>query len=120
MSKSSSRRQTVEKWRKIVADFRDSGLSAQAFAKQVGVYPQRLSYWKARFQRETTPDATAIPAFVPVAVRNDAVDAVPHSNRAAMNRFELSIREQYTLRIPLDFEHATLTRLLGVLREVLC
>jgi hypothetical protein len=120
MPKPSSPRRSPEQWRKVIDDFLASGLSAPAFAKQVGVYPQRLSYWKCRFEREKRSYPAPIPTFLPVAVQTKGSEVVASPKNVAFGQFELSIREHYTLTIPSNFEQASFTRLLLALREALC
>jgi hypothetical protein len=120
MPKSSSPRRSPEQWRKVIDDFLASGLSAPAFAKQVGVYPQRLSYWKCRFEREKRYHPAPIPTFLPVAVQTQGSEVVASPRNGATGQFELCVRGHYTLTIPSNFEQASFTRLLSTLREVLC
>lgn len=54
--------------REVLAAWRVSGVSAHAFARQRGVSPHRLSYWRQRLASEATV------GFVPV-LRPAAVEA---------------------------------------------
>ena len=55
------KRWTQKKARAVLGAWRRSGQSGAAFAKAIGVVPQRLYWWKRRL-----PEGSAVPAFVPV------------------------------------------------------
>jgi transposase len=91
------------KWRAQVEACETSGLTVAAFARREGLSAQSLSMWKRRLRA----GAEATTSFVPVVVR----DAAPVSRGA----FELVLREGAVLRIPPDFDEATLSRLVRAL-----
>jgi hypothetical protein len=68
--------------REVLAEWAASGQSLSAFAKQAGLVPQRLSWWKKRIGRSASDAAAAAappvaPAsFVPVTVRTKQREAV--------------------------------------------
>ena len=80
-----------------------SGLSLRAFALREGLKPHTLWLWKRRL-RGTAPVATS---FASVVVSGGA----PASSAA----FELVVRDGMSLRIPADFDEASLARLVALL-----
>jgi len=54
-------RWTQKKARAVLGAWRRSGQSGAAFARAIGVVPQRLYWWKRRL-----PEGSSVPAFVPV------------------------------------------------------
>ena len=112
-------RTSREVWEKRVGRWKDSGLSGPEFAREVGLNPRTLAYWKWRLSREaqgatprssersrTQPPTGAQPqgSFVEVAA------SVPTDDR-----FELELSGGRRLRIPRDFDEATLRRVVRAL-----
>jgi hypothetical protein len=50
MGKLGQRHWTAEQAKEVMLEWRDSGLSAGAFAKRVGVHRQRLNWWRKRLR----------------------------------------------------------------------
>lgn len=111
---SRSTRANRDEWRKRVERWRDSGLSAEEFATELGIKATTLKFWKYVFAKEgggETPSARRIvrrkvtrAPFVELqpAVRGDAV-------------FELELGGTRRLRIPSNFDVDALRRLLEAL-----
>ena len=109
-----------------------SGLSFQHFAFARGLSPQRLSWWKSKFEGKHPPRAArrprgkkprpaASPRFVPVV----AAGTAPLTRRTAptaaivptaRGAYELALGGALTLRIPHDFADDTLARIVRVLQ----
>lgn len=96
-------------WERIVADFRRSGLTQEAFARQRDVKLTTLQSWlyrrvpAARVGRRTQGDRSS-PAFVPVAVRPRALWARPDVVEVQLSsgvalRFAPSTDLAYVLRL---------------------
>jgi hypothetical protein len=59
--------------RGVLEAWRRSGLSLERFAKQRGIIPQRLRWWKLKVaDAEKAIPASAAPALLPVRVRAEA------------------------------------------------
>ena len=77
-------------WQKRIERWKDSGLSAEQFAAELGINAGKLRYWKYSFDKEVV---------VPAAT------------------FELELSSERKLRIPTQFDAAALERLLAVLER---
>lgn len=71
---------TEREARTALDDWKSSGASAQTFARQLGVSPQRLAYWRQRFA------GGASVAFVPV------LTAQPSDARIEVERAGVVVR----------------------------
>jgi hypothetical protein len=101
---------TRRQWRKRVARWKASGLSAKAFASRIGVNHATLSHWKYRLAREEreasqVDGASAAPTFVEVAstmlVGSDCIEVVVDSGEV--------------VRVPVGFDRETLLGVFEVL-----
>ena len=90
MSKRNARR-TADEWNHIIADFRRSGLSMQAYCKQNQLAMATFSKWKNRLAHPA-PEAKQAPSFVPL-VR---ADQTPSQTTSSIN---LQIGPSITLNI---------------------
>lgn len=111
----------------ITARWRQSGLSIPAFATQIGMSSSAVWYWKKRFEREASPQtssalekASSPSAFVPVTLVAESKPEIPVSGARLGAVFELLLPDGRTVRIPSDFESASLVRLLTALRDPPC
>lgn len=104
-------------WQKRVERWKDSGLSAEQFASELGLNVGTLRYWKyvlgKRGGGETAQGAASSKPSVFVEVAPTAVSVVPS---APASVFELEIGNR-RLRIPAAFESEALSRLLAVLER---
>ena len=114
-----------EAWAKRVARWKDSGLSARAFAAEVGLNPRSLSWWRwhlakdqapaaavrRRRRRSTTPVATMArpPASSPITF-------VEMPAPLASDGLEVVVRTVRVFVRP-GFDDTTLSRLLDVLER---
>lgn len=129
-------RSSSEEWAKRVARWKASGLTAKEFAAKTGVNPSTLAYWrwrlssaervggrhegqpagttasitgrsrKGRAARDRKPPTPASAEFVELPVA--AVTTTPSA-------LELLVGEHVRVRVPADFDEATLTRVVKVL-----
>ena len=92
-----------KKWRALLEGWEASGLSLRAFASREGLNLGTLWSWKKRLrvERETAT------RFLPVVVSD--------SSARRADGFELALHDGMALRIPPDFDEATLTRLVRAL-----
>lgn len=78
----------------------------RAFALREGLNVGRLSAWQRRFRVESTPATT----FAPLLVQS--------SSNKPQRTFELTLRDGIGLRIPPDFDEATLTRIVRAIGAI--
>jgi hypothetical protein len=90
-------------WRGRLEAWDASGLSLRAFALREGLNPHTTWLWKKRL-RGLTPVTTS---FASVVVRG--------AGATSSGGFELVVRGGMSLRIPPDFDEATLERLVALL-----
>lgn len=108
-------------WRGLVEQWRESGLTQEAFCRERRVSVASLRWWKWRLGLPGRPraegDAGAgkpqgpAPAFVPVRIIGAAARRAAVADGAA---FELELPGGWRLRVPEDFEAESLARLLAV------
>lgn len=111
---------SAEEWRRLVSEWRGSGLPCKTFASARGVHPHTLSWWAWRLGpqspvrseargcagRSTAPTAGAgAPGFVEVVV-SDAV-TIPRE-------FVVEVGD-LRVRVPVGFDACELRRLVGAL-----
>jgi len=113
-------RASREVWAKRVERWRDSGLSAPEFARELGVNPRTLSYWKYALKRAPAPSAPKARGRRPRLIAPGAAGSsfVRIEGAATIaDRFELELSKGRRLWIPASFDAATLRRLLDTLEE---
>jgi len=104
-----------EEWQKRVERWRDSGLTAEQFAGELGINAGTLKFWGYKLGKEsreaaTTPRAArarraATPSFVEV--RAEPV----------VSTFEVELGNGRRLRVPAAFDASVLERLLPILER---
>jgi transposase-like protein len=104
-------------WQKRIERWRDSGLSADQFAAELGINAGTLRYWKYHLGKE----ARGVSASARKPERVKASDLVempaPVAAVAGPAVFELELGAERKLRIPPQFDAAALERLLAVLER---
>jgi hypothetical protein len=98
-------------WRRMVQQWRRSGLSVRAFCKQHGLSQPSFYAWR----RTLAAREAALPAFVPVEVLPEPRALFPSDSAAC--GLELLLAGGRLLRIGPGFDGPTLRRLLAVLEE---
>ena len=58
------RKRTLRQGRALIRSWRQSGLSAAAFARQIGVHPNRITFWKRRLALVDQPAIPQPTAFI--------------------------------------------------------
>jgi len=99
----SKRGEAEKKWRAHVEAWASSGLSVRAFALREGLNVGSLSAWRRRLEAARAE----APSFMPVVLAASA------SRRS--EALELVVGEGLVLRIPADFDEATLARVVRAL-----
>jgi transposase len=122
----SARPKTPTEWRQVITRWEQSKLSIPAFATQIGMSSSAVWYWKKRFEREASLQTSALgkasspSTFVPVTL---VAEPKPEPSVSGARRgpfFELLLPDGRIVRIPPDFESASLVRLLSLLRDPSC
>lgn len=104
-----------DEWRKRVERWRSSGLSAEAFAAELGTKPATLKFWKYRIDQEAKAAAPSKP-IRKGAPPPAALVEVHGSAGSAPTSFVLELGA-HRLQIPATFDERTLERLLAVLEK---
>lgn len=97
-------------WEKHIAAWSRSGLTARQFAAQIGVNANTLAHWKWRLAAEADP-RVGEDSFIEVSA------AVVSTASGADDRLEVVCRGGRTVRVPRDFDTATLVRVLDALER---
>lgn len=97
-------------WRRIVRQWRRSGLSVRAFCAEQDVSEPSFYAWRRTLQQRDAAGA----AFVPVQVLADPLPPTSDRNPSGL---ELVLGTGRVVRIGPGFDAATLRRLLAVLEE---
>jgi hypothetical protein len=109
-------RTSRDEWKKRIERWRESGLTAEQYAAELGINAGTLKFWKYKLGRPETatagrrqpkqPKAPSVPLPL-VEVRPSVI--------ASASGFELELGGGLRLRIPSSFEAEALRRLLSVL-----
>jgi hypothetical protein len=105
-------RTSREEWRKRVERWKDSGLTAEQYASELGINAKTLQFWKYKLAKPAASAQRArrrprVEATLPL------IEVQPAS--ADGSAFELALSGGKRLRIPAAFEVEALERLLAVL-----
>jgi hypothetical protein len=110
-------RTSREEWRKRVERWKDSALTPEQFAAELGINPRTLQFWQYKLRQ-----AEAVSEPRVRAKHGAAKDPLPlvevHTPMADTTGFQLDLGGSKRLRIPSSFDAATLERLLIVLGRV--
>jgi hypothetical protein len=110
-------RTSREEWRKRVERWKDSGLTAEQFAAELGINPRTLQFWQYKLRQAS--EETKPRAGVKRGARRDPLPLVEvHSTVTDASEFELEFGNSKRLRIPSGFDASALERLLVVLGRV--
>lgn len=104
------------RWRRIVEDWRQSGLSAPQYAKGRHVSPGMIYYWSSRLAKREADDSDAAEpaprAFLPVAIIEDAHAASSERSSA----LEVVLPGGEVIRVSPGADLSHLGRVVAVLR----
>jgi len=101
------------RWRALVIEQERSGESVREFARRRGLSPATLYWWRSRLQRRGSKPCRAPIELAPVTMLRTELP----SRVEVAGAFELVFGGNRRLRIPVDFDRASLQRLLEVLEE---
>lgn len=97
-------RSTPQQWAQRVEDWEASGLTAAAYARKAGISDRSLRWWKWQLKARSLKS----PPLKPLTF----VEMTPAAPRES---FEIVLGERVRVRVPADFDAASLERLLDVL-----
>ncbi len=103
---------TRAEWQKRVERWRDSGLSAEQFAAELGINAGTLKYWKymlCKAARSQTPKTSFVEVVPSASQKATVVASAPDTS------FVVEVGPTRRLRVPANFDAVALRRLLNVL-----
>lgn len=103
---------TRAEWQKRVERWRDSGLSAEQFAAELGINAGTLKYWKymlGKAARAQTPKTSFVEVAPSAPQTATVVTLAPETS------FVVEVGATRRLRVPANFDAVALRRLLDVL-----
>ena len=108
---------TERRWRRIVEDWRQSGLSAREFAKGRGVSAGMIYAWSSRLGKQdaalpTAASRTTAPKFLPVAIIEDT----PAASAERPSVLEVVLPRGEVIRVSPGADLAQLGRVVAALR----
>ena len=107
-------RTSREEWRKRVERWKDSGLTAQQYATELGIKASTLQYWKHKLGQPELPPGRKAGRATRAQALPSLLELQPIVTASATT-FELEIGGGRRLRIPVGFDAPSLERLLEVL-----
>lgn len=105
-------------WQKRIERWRDSGLTAEQFAAELGINAGTLKFWKYRIGKDAAVGvvAKATPT-VRKTPRAESLVEVHAATMVASSPFVLELGKDRRLQIPSQFDASALERLLSVLEH---
>jgi hypothetical protein len=111
-------RASREEWAKRVERWRESGLSAEQYASELGINAGTLKFWKYQLGRPATKTSPVRSRPEVQSKELPLVEVRAAVTTPSTTHFELELRGGRCLRIPATFEDAALKRLVRVLEEL--
>jgi hypothetical protein len=109
-------RTSAEEWQKRIERWRESGLTADQFAAELGINAGSLRFWSYKLNKAKRAAAGVV--ATPRKRRAVAAAAfVEVRSAASHSSFELELGNGRRLRVPSGFEPEALERLLGLLER---
>lgn len=108
-----------EEWRKRIERWQENGLSAEAFAAELGTKPATLKFWKYRVEQEArgkVEAATKERRSAPLEA-SSLVEVRTSARITSSSSFVLELSKARSLQIPATFDEKALVRLLAVLER---
>lgn len=103
-------------WQKRIERWKDSGLSAEQFAAELGINAGTLRHWKYALRKTERERDVATAPGLPVQAA-DLIEVRPTVVASAVYELELELGGSRRLRIPAQFDAEALARLLSVLER---
>ena len=105
---------SAEEWQKRLERWRESGLTAEQFASELGINAGTLKFWRYKVNKAVRVTAQERRPVKPAAVTSAFVEV-----RAAPSdaRFEIDLANGRRLRVPSAFDPNALERLIAILER---
>ena len=104
---------SASKAKRVLAAAERSGLSIEAFAREQGITPQRLYWWRRRLREQrTSTSSNEATALVSVPQQVSFVELTAEAERPAS--IEIVLGNGRIVRVPPTFDDDTLLRVLAI------
>lgn len=107
-------RTSREEWRKRVERWKDSGLTAQQYASELGIKASTLQYWKHKLGKPEALPGRKVGRAAQAHTLPSLIELQPIVATSG-TAFELDLGVGRRLRIPVGFDAPSLERLLELL-----
>lgn len=104
-------------WQKRIERWRDSGLSAEQFAAELGINAGTLKYWKYRIGKDARDGVAAGQKPAPSKAPRAASLVEVQATMLTSSPFVLELGQDRRLQIPSQFDASALERLLPLLER---
>lgn len=105
--KDDEKQQRRDKWRRLVDEYLQSGISQKAFCEQRGLSLPQLVYYHGKFKRENSPQAVTS-GFVPVKIQRP-------EKSSEMSEIKLSLPNGFQCTFPSYIDTVQIKRLVEAL-----
>ena len=105
---------TMEQFRQIHEEWRQSGLSVQQYCENIGIREGRFYYWKAKLKAESLPAVYG--GFVPVKMSGKSGRACASAAGSASALCEVVYPNGVTVRVTSDMTLDQLRQMVTLLR----
>lgn len=110
------KRESRELWKKRVERWKESGLSAGEYAAEIGVKEGTLRHWSWKFSAESRGVETLKrPTRNKKKSKSASISFVEVPTSESEAFFEVVLSSKLTIRVPMGFDDASLSRLISVL-----
>jgi len=103
-----------ETWARRIERWKDSGLSVKEFAGELGVSPKSLAWWKWQLTKKDVPPGPRVRRARKKAAIS-TLTFVEMSAAPTREPLEVVLASGVRIRVPVDFDPATLGRVVEVL-----
>lgn len=104
-----------DEWRRRVARWKDSGLTAKEFAAETGLNAGTLQFWQYKLKRGARPARRPRPKSPSETIVASLVEVRAPVGAVADQRFEIELGNGRRVRVAAGFEPVALKALLAVL-----
>jgi hypothetical protein len=115
------KRESRDVWQKRIERWKDSGLTADEFASELGINAGTLKFWRYRLSRDSKQSSQALqrrkPNSAPKPKDGSArfIEVTPPTRAATTSAIEVALGDA-VVRVCDGFREETLSRVLAVLR----
>lgn len=105
---------TLEEFRKIHDDWKNSGLSIQQFCESIGIRESRFYYWSAKLKSESLPATCG--SFIPVKMGRRVTTNIPGGQGNSQALCEVAYPNGVVVRVTSDMTLEQLRQMITLLR----